>query len=133
MLTCVLKPNAQYDEHCEVILSVMLPLICKVFKKLFTDHLPGGKYCNPSEALLAQTKRVPYTNKVAESVFAYLDGLLNTKPHISPISAEAYLMFIYNKTAIWLEGQDDKIIREAMAVCRDIELEYKRWCAELHI
>ncbi len=52
MLTCVLRVNVQYDEHCEVILSVMLP----VFKKLFTGHQLGGKYSNPSEALLAQTK-----------------------------------------------------------------------------
>ena len=88
----LLAPS-KHDVDVEIILRNILPAISKLLKVQFKDHLEGGVFENPTGDLIAATKSAPKHNKFSESVFAYLDGLLRSKPHISTISAEAYIMF----------------------------------------
>ena len=50
------------------------------------DHLPGGKYDNPSIQLTAETKSVPKLNVISEGDFAKLDHLLHEKPNATTLS-----------------------------------------------
>ena len=56
-------------------------------------------------------------NKYCETVFAFFNQMLRTHPNISTLSAEASLMFTFNKTAEWLQAKDEeeehKILKES--------------------
>ena len=109
-----------HDLDVEVILRNILPAISKLLEVQFKDHLKGGIYENPTPGLMTVTKSAPKHNKFSESVFAYLDGLLRSKPHISTISAEAYVMFSLNKTSQWLKSQDVSIFNDARTEARSL-------------
>ncbi|KAK3084590.1 hypothetical protein FSP39_015986 [Pinctada imbricata] len=106
----LIKEN-KVDDDVETILSVVLPAMAKLAKKLFKDHLPGGTFDNPSEEVIAATIGTAKHNKFSESVFAYLDGLMRSKPHIKYLSSEAYIMFSHNKTREWLASKDKETMR----------------------
>ncbi|XP_033731138.1 uncharacterized protein LOC117320739 [Pecten maximus] len=105
---------SQYDGETCTILGIILPAIAKLAKNHFRDHLPCGKFANPSEELKETTKSVAKHNKFSESVFAYLDGLMRYKPHIKTLSAEAYVMFSMNKTKTWLESKDNEEVNSQL-------------------
>ena len=98
----LLKPWAD-DDTGEIILKVVLPAIAMVFQHLFSDLLQGGKHANIDEAGRNALAGTPKHNKFSESVFGFMDQLVRSKPNISTLSAEAYVMFANNKTNAWLE------------------------------
>ena len=102
----LLKPCAD-DDTGEIILKVVLPAIAKVCQHLFSDLLQGGKHANIDEAGRNALAGTPKHNKFSESVFGFMDQLVRSKPNISTLSAEAYVMFANNKTNAWLEEKRD--------------------------
>ena len=52
-----------------IILSLQISLLLSCF---VDDHLPGGKYDNPSVQLTAETKSMPKTNVISQRDFAKL-------------------------------------------------------------
>ena len=103
--------ESEFDGDAASILSVVLPALAKLSRKLFKEHLPGGKFENPSEDIVAATSGTAKHNKFSETLFAYFDGLMRYKPHIKTLSAEAYVVFAHNRTRQWLESKDDNEIK----------------------
>ena len=95
----------------------MLLALTKLAQERFKDQLPGGTYADPTEELREETVSVPVHNKMCETVFAQADFLLHSKPNISTIAVESYVMFSFNKTSEWLEEKDkecqEEILRES--------------------
>ena len=105
-----LTDESESDAHCIVILGGMLASLAKLAQKLYADQLPGGRYeaAKVTEEMRQETQGTAKHNKFCETIFAYYDQLLRTRPHISTICAEASLMFSYNKTVEWLEAKSEE-------------------------
>ena len=93
----------KFDNIVEMFLQILLSSLCSLSKKLFVDHLPGGKLSELSDEMKEKVRADPKTSCFAESVFGRLDQLLRTKPNSSTLAAEACIMFLNNKTLAWLE------------------------------
>ena len=68
--------------------------------------MPNGKYEHFIHYLSKITPSVDKHNSFSERLFGYLDQILKTKPNISTLAAEAYAMFLMNKTAPWIQNCD---------------------------
>ncbi|XP_052268392.1 uncharacterized protein LOC127869771 [Dreissena polymorpha] len=130
-----LVTSDQYDNIVEVFLQVLLPTLCTVSKKLFVDHLPGGKLTGLSDEMKDKVKNAPKTSCYAESVFGQLDHLLRTKPNMSTLAAEACIMFLNNKTVDWLNSRNEKekheLIKKASKSVKTMRQNYKRRLNEI--
>lgn len=91
----LLEPCA-YDNTVDMILQVLLSALCKLSRRLFHDHLLGGKIHKLSDEVKEKVKAAPKTSCYAESVFGKLDYLLRTKPSTKTMAAEACIMFLNN-------------------------------------
>lgn len=91
-------------------MRVILPGICQLFRRLFSNYLVGGKWksCRDDNNLREILTSVPKHNKFSETVFGHLDRIMKEKPNISLIASEAYIMFVHNKTIDWLNGKTDQ-------------------------
>ena len=69
-------------------------------------------------------------HKFSESVFGFMDQLVRSKPNISTLSAEAYVMFANNKTNAWLEEKDastqQAILKAASLDVRRVRASFKK-------
>ena len=108
----------EHDDKVAVYLAIILPAIGEVSRKLFKDHLPGGRWENSTEEMRRRSTGTPKHNKFSESVFGFLDQLLRKKPNISVLSSEAYIIFTANKTQQWLESKDPKEQECLVAIAR---------------
>ena len=115
-----------YDATAQEVLEVLLSAFSTLIFRLVGDHLPDGKYHNPSAKLITETKSVPTTNVVSERDFAKFDRFLREKPNASTLSLEAMIMFTNNKTASWLNSKMVKEREEIMRQARSITPEFKR-------
>jgi hypothetical protein len=70
----------KYDDQAVVHLSVLLPVIGEVAKKLFKNHLPGDFWENATKAMKGKSRGTSKHNKFAESVLRHLDQLMRKKP-----------------------------------------------------
>ncbi|WAR22430.1 hypothetical protein MAR_016404 [Mya arenaria] len=109
-LECLTQPRP-YDQVVETYLQVILSALTKLAKKLYADHLPGGKLRTNE----IKTVAAPKTSCFAESVFGQMDHMLRTKPNISTLAAEASIMFANNNTLEWLQS---KITKERSQVIK---------------
>ena len=82
---CLLTPS-DTDNTTQEILQVLFSAFSSLVSRLIDDHLPDGKYSNPSESLKSETKSVPKTNCISERDFAKLDRLLRMKPNATTLS-----------------------------------------------
>ena len=98
----LLEPS-RFDNTVDMMLQVLLPALCKLSRRLFQDHLPGGKLQNLSDEIKHKVRAAPKTSCYAESVFGQLDHLLRSKPSTKTLAAEACIMFLNNKTLSWIE------------------------------
>lgn len=130
-----LVTSDEFDNKVEVFLQVLLPTLCTVSKKLFVDHLPGGKLNDLSDEMKDKVKHYPKTSCYAESVFGQLDHMLRTKPNVSTLAAEASIMFLNNKTMDWLNSQSEKekqeLIKKASKSVKTTRQNYKSRCTEI--
>ena len=101
---CLAEPWSN-DTHVITILKILLPSFAKLSSKIYSDHLPDGKFYALSDEARTKTKCVQKHNKFAEMAFAYMDQLLRFKPNIKSLASESYLMFCCNKTQQWLENK----------------------------
>ena len=128
ILTSLLEPS-KYDEMCEQHLGVVLAALAMLFKRLFADFLPGGKYSNPSEELRKITTGTAKHNKFCETVFGFTDYIMRTRPNISVLAIEANVMYSYNKTVDWLSGKSDAerndLLKKAKANAKVIRRRFK--------
>ena len=98
-----------YDGICEVFLRVILGTLSQLARKLYKEHLPGGNLASVDPDV---TKGNPKTSSFAESVFGQLDQILRTKPNITTLAAESYIMFLNKKNNAVAEfkgGNGEKI------------------------
>jgi hypothetical protein len=103
-----LLQSDRYDDTVDTMLQVLLPAPCKLSRRLFQDHLPGGKLHDLSEEIKQKVRAAPKTSCYAESVFGQLDCLLRMKPSTKTLAAESCIMFLNNKTLSWLEQKDSE-------------------------
>ena len=115
-----------YDATAQEILEVLFNAFSSLISRLVADHLPDGKYHNPSAVLTAEVKSVPTTNAISERDFAKLDRFLREKPNASTLSLEAMIMFTNNKTAAWLSAKTSKEREELMKKARSLSPEFKQ-------
>ena len=115
-----------YDATAQEILEVLFNAFSTLISRLVTDHLPDGKYHNPSTKLIAETKSVPTTNVISERDFAKFDRFLREKPNATTLSLEAMIMFTNNKTASWLNTKTSKEKEELMRKARSLTPEFKK-------
>ena len=89
----------------------------KLTQRIYHDHLSGGRYEAASEETRRAAKGTAKHNKLCKTIFAFYDQMLQTKPHISIIAAEASMTFAFNKTSEWLdaksEEEEKKILKES--------------------
>ena len=85
-----LVTSDEHDGIAKTTLAVIFPALCLVSKKLFKDHLDGGKIFKCwgwyQGKMLVRAKN----QQVVESVFGALDQLMRSKPNIATVSCEAY-------------------------------------------
>ena len=70
-----------YDATAQEVLEVLLSVFSTIIFHLVGDHLPDGKYHNPSAKLITEKKSVPTTNVISERDFAKFDIFLREKPN----------------------------------------------------
>ena len=99
---------------------------------LFVDHLPGGKHFSQDPSPYDKTLNTPKHNKLAESVFAFSDHLMRTKPSISVIACEAYVMSSFNRTMQWLDAKINKEVDTLLSQARNESKDVMRKFRERH-
>ena len=128
MYLALIEPS-EFDADCDIFLKSLLPAMAKLSKKLYHDHLPGGRYEGAPEEIRRMSQGTAKHNKYCETVFAMYDQLLRTRPHISTIAAEASVMFTLNKTAEWLnaknEEEEKKILKDSRKMVKDTVKAFK--------
>jgi len=88
----------EHDDIVAMYLNVMLPALAECAKKMYADHLPGGKWYADTTDMRMKAMSVQKHNKFSESVFGYLDNLLRKNPNISVLTSEAYIVFTRDET-----------------------------------
>ena len=66
----------EHDHLVKVHLKVILPALLAVAKKLFSDHLEGGKWKDVNHDLREKTAGVPKHNEFSESIFGHIERII---------------------------------------------------------
>ena len=117
---------SEYDATAQEILQTLFNALSLLVSRFVDDHLPGGKYDNPSIQLTAETKSVPKTNVISERNFAKLDRLLREKPNATTLCLEAMILFANNKTSAWLDAKTPEEKEDLLKKARNLSPEFKR-------
>ena len=111
------------DEKVECILGEMVECILRVMRRQLVDHLPGGKFHNPSDDLREDAQSCPQNNISGERVFAMWDARYrqSKSSHITKISNK--VVFKSNKVKEkFLDGktkeEKEQIFKEATKQAR---------------
>lgn len=99
----------EHDDKVAAVLMVVMPALAQLCQKLFVDHLSGGKWQNVTDASRLKASGSMKHNIYSESVFGYLDQIFRTKPNISTLAAESFIMFANNKTLSWLQEKEQSV------------------------
>ena len=75
-----------------------------IVEKQLADHLPGGKFFNPTQELRTEMTTTPLDNLCAERLFASLDRLQKRMPNANTLSMEGIILWTQNKTRTYLEN-----------------------------
>ena len=75
---------------------------------MWSDHLPGGQFHNPSESMRIAMANVPTTNDNAERMFGLVDNFLITIPNASLHTVSAMSTWALQKTGRWLRLLDKR-------------------------
>lgn len=96
---------------------------------MLADHLPGGKFNDPSIQIQNETKSVPKHNIACERFFSGLDRLVRKMPTANTIGIEGILLWSLNETSDYLDNIDKKerelIISAARKQTPDILKKYR--------
>ena len=129
-------------ENNEELTEILLPMLQSLFLsmhqllgRMVVDHLPGGKYSEPSDELISETRSAMRHNKLPEFVFGQLDQLLRYRPNATLLTNEAYLMYSHNKTRKWLadlpKDEKEKLIEESRKEGKVIRRQFKVRLSEI--
>eukprot|EP00117_Sycon_ciliatum_P047349 scpid58269/ scgid33823/ len=107
--TRLLEPD-ESDAVTQEILQVLCAAYAAYSARLLADHLPGGKFHDPSDDVRQQSQSVASTNAVprSERDFAQLDRMIREKPCARTVALEGMIMFTNNKTAVWLSAKSEE-------------------------
>jgi len=118
--------SSEYDATAQEILQTLFSALSLLVSRLVEDHLPEGKYDNPSVQLATETKSVPKTNVLSERDFAKLDRLLREKPNATTLCLEGMILFANNKTSAWLDSKTLEEKEDLMMKARSLAPEFKQ-------
>jgi E1A/CREB-binding protein len=128
----LIKPNDKIDVLAVQFAQLLFCGFHKLVSNAFKEHLPGGKYSNPSETLKEKSKAVIPHNKICERVFVMLDNFISFRPNASTITNEAFIMFSFNKTSEWLdslpEEEKNKILTMSVSEGRELRKTFQDRC-----
>ena len=128
--------SSEYDATAQEILQTLFSALSLLVSQFVEDHLPGGKYDNPSIHLSTETKSMPKTNVISERDFAKLDRLLREKPNATTLclegmilfvnKLEGMILFVNNKTSAWLDSKTVEEKQDLLKKARSLSPEFKR-------
>ena len=128
----LVQPDENIDEHAIQFAQLLFCGVHKLVSSAFKEHLPGGKYNNPSDILKEKSKAVIPHNKLSERVFGMLDNFISFRPNASTITNEAFIMFAFNKTSEWLENlpqeEKNKILQMCVTEGRELRKKFQDKC-----
>lgn len=107
------SPDALHD----TISACSLNLLEKC-KKLFSDHLEGGKHFDPTDLKIDEVKSCPSNNISLERLMGQLDRHRTISPNISIDSLNAKICFKNNNTQDWLNTKTETQQEEILKVAR---------------
>jgi len=107
------SPDVLYD----TISACSLNLLEKC-KKLFSDHLEGGKHFDPTDLKIDEAKSCPSNNISLERLMGQLDRHRTISPNISIDSLNAKICFKNNDTQDWLNTKTETQQEEIFKVAR---------------
>ena len=125
IFNALISPS-EYDATSQEILQTLFASLSLLVSRFVEDHLPEGKYHNPSTQLQTETRSVPKTNIVSEREFAQLDRLLYQKPNATTLCLEGMILFANNKTSRWLYSKSPEERHDLLKKARDIAPEFKQ-------
>ena len=111
-------------------LNVILTAMAECAKRMYANHLTGGKWNDISPDMAVKANSVMKHSKFSESVFGYLDNLLRKKPIVSVLTSEACIMFKAKKTNEWINMRTDEeksiLVNEAIKESHKVRANFKR-------
>jgi hypothetical protein len=75
-------------------------------KKLFADHLPGGKFSSPTDVQLRKSASCPSHNIAMERLMDNEDRALHNAPNTNQPTAESKIMYRDNAVGEWLQEKE---------------------------
>ena len=118
--------SSEYDATVQEILQTLFSALSLLVSHFVQDHLPGGKYDNPSIQLTAETESVPNTNVISKRDFAKLDRLLREKPNATTLCLEGMILFANNQTSHWLDSKPAEEKQDLFKKARSLAPEFKQ-------
>ena len=118
--------SSEYDATVQEILQTLFSALSLLVSRFVEEHLPGGKYDNPSSQLTTETKSAPKTNVISERDFAKLDRLLREKPNATTLSLEGMILFANNQTSQWLDSKPAEEKQDLIKKARSLAPEFKQ-------
>ncbi|KAK3106600.1 hypothetical protein FSP39_023288 [Pinctada imbricata] len=129
VLKKLLEGHNSLDEIALPLFQHIATAIRGLFLRMIPEHLPGGKFWDPSEELLDETKSVKSHNKMPEFVFGQLDHLISFRPNASLLANESFIMYSFNKTGKWLESlpeeEKERLLNESLKEGRELRKTFK--------
>ena len=128
------------DGACESHLSTQIAQgVClgllQLMERMLPDQLEGGKYYEPTQALLQATTATPTHNKLPEFAFGILDRLVSFRPNATTLANEAYIMYGFNKTGAWLRSlpkkEKEQYLQQARTEGRMLRKKFKQRLKEI--
>lgn len=95
--------DAHVNEKGLPMLQIMFLALSQMILRMVPEHLPDGKFWDPSDTHRKQTTSAKKHNKMPEFVFRQLEHLITFGPNSSLLPNKAYVMYSFNKTSKWLD------------------------------
>ena len=88
----LMEKSEEFDELTQHILEILFGSFSIITKRMLHGHLKGGKYDQPSDTLILESKSTPNENVFIESNFGCLGRLMREKPNANEITPESIIM-----------------------------------------
>ena len=118
--------SSEFDGTVQEILQILFSALSLLVSCFVEEHLPEGKYDNPSMLLTTETKSTPKTNVISERDFAKLDRLLHEKPNTTTLSLEGMILFANNQVSQWLDSKSLEQKQDLLKKARILASEFKQ-------
>lgn len=123
----------EIDQHAIEIMQHLLQAISAVIERQLSDHLPGGKFWEPSNSLRKVAQSCSSTNISGERKFAKMKQCQTKAPSTTMTKIESKIMFAANKVSEDMVGKTEEERKKDMlwavkegAKIRKTDLEKRR-------